>query len=265
MSRVVDICGFCPRLCRHVCPVVVATAREAATPTAIVSAVRLAAAGLIDLSVAEAALATCNGCGACTRHCALHMDVPTFVRKSRPQSTMLPLPALPNGRGRVVRVEVGEARGQAAEEGGVPVVWVEDALGFSGYKASGRPPPELARHFGGWTVRTGSFAVAEVLEAAVAARGLGIPPARVLRDVPPVGSPRFVTCWEGSTGGDGQIACCGAREGFELSQPWAAQAMAREAVARMGGREHGCADSRCTAWLREAGGRVRGPDADQPG
>lgn len=265
MSGVVDVCGFCPRLCRHVCPVVVATAREAATPTAIVSAVRLAAAGLIDPSVAEAALATCNGCGACTRHCALHMDVAAFVRESRPPPPVLPLPTLPSGRGGVVRVEVGEALGQAAEEGEVPVVWVEDALGFAGYKVSGRPPADLARHFAGWIVRTGSFAVAEVLEAAVSARGPGIPPARVIRDAPPLGSPRFVTCWEGSTGADGQIACCGAREGFELSQPWAAQAMAREVVSRMGGREHGCADSRCAAWVREAGGRVRGPDADKSG
>ena len=31
-----ESCAFCPKLCRHVCPVAVGTGREAATPTAMI-------------------------------------------------------------------------------------------------------------------------------------------------------------------------------------------------------------------------------------
>ncbi len=265
MNTVVDVCGFCPRLCRHVCPVVVATARESATPTAIVSAVRLAEAAVIDPAIAEAALAMCNGCGACTRHCALSMDVAEFVREWRPRPSTAPLPTLPSGGGRVVRVEVGEPAA-GSEDAIVPVVWSIDALGHAAWKAGeSGVAGAVALHFGGWTVRTGSFAVAEVLAAAATRVLAGAGPLEVIMDSPPEGAPRFLTCWEGARGNDGQIACCGAREGFESAQPALAKAMAREVVVRMGDREHTCADSRCAGWLREAGGNVRGPDADEPG
>ncbi|GDX81520.1 hypothetical protein LBMAG42_33310 [Deltaproteobacteria bacterium] len=265
MSTVVDVCGFCPRLCRHVCPVVVATARESATPTAIVSAVRLAEGGAIEASIAEAALAMCNGCGACTRHCALSLDVAEFVREWRPRPATAPLPALPLASGRVVRVEIGAEPAERAA-GGVPVVWSADGLGHAAWKAGDSGVAgAVALHFAGWTVRTGSFAVAEVLAAASSRVLPGAGPIEVIPDPPPEGAPRFTTCWEGARGSDGQIACCGAREGFEASQPAAAKAMAREVVVRMGDREHTCADSRCAGWLREAGGNVRGPDADESG
>lgn len=265
MSTVVDVCGFCPRLCRHVCPVVVATARESVTPTAIVSAVRLAEAGAIEANIAEAALAMCNGCGACTRHCALSLDVAEFVRECRSRPVNAPLPTLPSGDGRVVRVEVGAPQPEPANAV-VSVVWSPDALGHAAWKAGDSGVPgALALHFGGWTVRTGSFAVAEVLAAAASRVPREAGSIDVIMDEAPEGAPRFTTCWEGARGNDGQIACCGAREGFETSQPVAAKAMAREVVVRMGDREHTCADSRCAGWLREAGGSVRGPDADEPG
>ena len=184
MRSPIDICAFCPRLCRHVCPVTVATARESATPTAILSVLRLAESGAIEPGLAREALELCNGCGACARHCALSMDVPGFLRARR--------------------------------EG------VEEA-----------PDPEEARRLRLWEL--------------------------------PSKLPRFATCMEGSVGADGQLACCGAREGFEVRRPDVAKAMAAEVVRRMDGRPHVCADARCAEWLRAHGGDVRGPDADEPG
>jgi ferredoxin len=77
------------------------------------------------------------------------------------------------------------------------------------------------------------------------------------------GRPRFVTCWEGSTAADGQLACCGARGDFVERQPEAAAAMADEIVFRMDKIEHFCGVTRCAEWLRAHGAPVRGPnDAD---
>lgn len=243
----IDTCPFCPRLCRHVCPVSVATARESATPTAITTVVRLAAQGQVESDLADEVLELCNGCGACMRHCALHVDVPAFVREYRARPTPEPLPALPTGR-RSVRVEVdGEPR--------PGVVVSRDALGHAAVVAGDRAHLQrVAQHFAGWTVHTGSNAVAEVLAAAET---------RVVPDPAPAAGPRFQTCWEGATGADGQVACCGAREGFETRQPALASELAREVVRRMGGRRFGCGDAHCAAWLRAHGAEVEGPDADR--
>lgn len=250
----VDTCPFCPRLCRHVCPVTVATARESATPTAIWSVVRLAERGQLEAELAEAALELCNGCGACARHCGVGVDVPSAVRECRSRPSPAALPELP-AKGRIVRVEVDG-------EPGPERVISADALGHAAVKAGDAAHLDrLARHFAGWTVHTGSNAVAEVLAEAVRRAGAAAKGLRVVPDAAPATQPRFVTCWEGANGADGQIACCGAREGFEGRQPAVAGAMATEAVRRMGGRRHGCADSHCATWLRAHGGDVEGPDA----
>lgn len=62
-------CAYCPRLCRHVCPVAVATGWEAATPTAMMTVPLLHLRGLLDAREATAATSLCLACGACTAHC----------------------------------------------------------------------------------------------------------------------------------------------------------------------------------------------------
>lgn len=66
-------CTFCPKLCRHVCPVAVATGLESATATAMMQAAWLAAETGVPAD--PDALALCLGCGACTRHCKHHVPV----------------------------------------------------------------------------------------------------------------------------------------------------------------------------------------------
>jgi NAD-dependent dihydropyrimidine dehydrogenase PreA subunit len=254
MTPVTDICPFCPRLCRHVCPVAVASARESATPTAIVSVLRLAKAGQLDRDLAEAALYLCNGCGACARHCSVGMDVAAFVRECRSPPAVAPLPELPSG-GSTLRVRVGPGTSGGA------VALTPDALGHAAVVAGDRAHvARVASHFAGRRVLTDSHAVLEVLLAAdklLGGRKIG-----VVLDVGAGTNPRFLTCWEGATGADGQLSCCGAREGFEERNAPMAHAMAEEVVRRMGGRAHGCGDGNCSRWLREHGGSVEGPDAD---
>ncbi len=253
---VTDTCPFCPRLCRHVCPVTSATAREAATPTAIATVLRLVGEGKLPAELAAAALELCNGCGACKRHCGVQQDVPALVRAQRDRPVPAALPELLPADGvRTIRVDIGSEAGPGAAA-------TSDALGHATLMVGDdRHVQRVAAHFAGWTVVTGSHAVAEVLSAAAGLAGkYGV---RVIMDAPPESGPRFLTCWEGANGVDGQIACCGAREGYERRQPGIAGAMAGEVVRRMGTRKHTCADSHCASWLRAHGGEVEGPRADQ--
>lgn len=70
-------CTFCPKLCRHVCPVAVATGLESATATAMMTAAWLAATSGVPAD--PDALAACLGCGACTRHCKHHVPVAALL------------------------------------------------------------------------------------------------------------------------------------------------------------------------------------------
>ena len=175
-------CAYCPRLCRHVCPVSVATARESATPTAMATVALLSLRGKLEPGLALSGTELCIGCGACERHCHWHIDVA--------------------GR-------IGEFRSQA----GAP----DEAV----------PAPAIANP---------------------AADGV----------------PTFRTCWEESTGTDGQLACCGGRESFITRQPEAAEAMARQVAARMDNIPHRCNVSTCASWLRRHGAEILGPTDVEP-
>ncbi len=257
-ASVLDACAFCPRLCRHVCPVAVGTARESATPTAIAGVVRLAEHGVLEATLADQALDLCVGCGACTRYCALHVDVAAWVRDCRTPPGVAPLPELPPiDAGKAVRVLVTPPVGDPRASSVSGAALTPDALGHAAWLAGNSAVlAEVARHFAGRRVATDSAAVAEVLLAA------GV---EVVRSAAPDGAARFRTCSEGALGEDGQLSCCGAREGFPERNPAAAHALAAEVVRRMNGAPHTCADGHCAGWLRAHGADVRGPDADQPG
>lgn len=167
-------CAYCPRLCRHVCPVSVVTARESATPTAMATVALLSLRGQIEPGLALSGTDMCAGCGACERHCHWHIDVAGRIFAFRAQA------------GQPARAEIA--------------------------------PPISA-------------------------------------DVSSI-FPVFRTCWEGSTGTDGQLACCGARDDFRTRQPEAAEAMAREVALRMDGAPHQCNVSTCASWLRRHGAEI---------
>ncbi len=82
MSIDYETCAWCPRLCRHVCPVAVATGREAATPTSMMTIALLAQRGSVSAELAAASASLCLSCGACTQHCKV--GVPVAARLGRP-------------------------------------------------------------------------------------------------------------------------------------------------------------------------------------
>jgi Fe-S oxidoreductase len=65
-----NYCTFCPKLCRHACPVSNAEARETVVPQAKMATMRLYRLGAIERNTGAAdPLYACSGCGACTEQC----------------------------------------------------------------------------------------------------------------------------------------------------------------------------------------------------
>jgi hypothetical protein len=243
-------CAWCPRLCRHVCPVAVGAALESATPTALMSAPLFVAGGIWTREVGVSATDLCLGCHACTQHCKLHVPVPERLAEWRATPTE-PAPLAPiEGDAQVVCVHDGVDWSERWARGApVSRIYTRDDLGHAAWRSGSLAViASLADHFRGRRVVTVSGAVEEVLRAA------GVPVERVA-----IGEGRvFRTCFEGAAPGPEQLACCGRREGFAERNPSVAAAIARENVRLLDGPAV-CKDQGCAAWLRANGGDVVGP------
>lgn len=80
-----DACRFC-FMCRHLCPVQLATGKESNTPRAKGLLVSLFNRGMtMDKSSAEI-MYECLLCGACTDDCATGFEPPVFIREARTQA-----------------------------------------------------------------------------------------------------------------------------------------------------------------------------------
>lgn len=128
MSLELELCVFCPRLCRHVCPVAIVSGREAATPTALITAVFLGLRGDLEKEVFAQALSLCTRCGACTEHCKLHVPVGRILASLR--AALLPVPPVQ---------ALSELRG----EGGILAIECDDRAW--GLRLQGRLAAPVAR------------------------------------------------------------------------------------------------------------------------
>ncbi len=153
MKPSLDTCAYCPRLCRHVCPVSVATARESATPTAMASIARLHRLGKIDAVTALAGTALCDGCGACERHCHHHVPFPSLLRAFREElgvpppapSTIVLDQGLPADLPRFRTC----AEGADGSHGAVACCGHRDGFAEAQPEAARMMAEAVARHFGG--------------------------------------------------------------------------------------------------------------------
>src|SRR5262245_11540807 len=73
LERSLSYCTFCPKLCRHTCPVSNAEARETLTPQTKMATMRLYRTGRVAEPAAVEPLYGCTGCGACTEACKHHV------------------------------------------------------------------------------------------------------------------------------------------------------------------------------------------------
>jgi ferredoxin len=252
-ARDFETCALCPRLCRHVCPVAVATGREAATPTAMMTQLwdHLRGAGSADLARSAAHL--CTSCGACTTACKLDRPVGDLLATARAElSEALPdleLP-VPTGEGRWTAVEADERTWGPALSAHlnepVAVLRAHQRLG-----ASWAEHPE----FGPWADRLRAHLAGRSLVVADGDLAMVCRRARIdhvlLSDLipAPAGSP-IAGC---TLPGDNQGPCCGAIPSLGRHHPQAAADMADLLGDTLGGSTPWTRDAHCAGHLRAGG------------
>lgn len=80
-------CTYCPKLCRHTCPVSNVTARETLTPRDKMASMRLLRRAEVEPTVAQTEpLYGCTGCGACTDFCLYKVEPGTTLFRGRAEA-----------------------------------------------------------------------------------------------------------------------------------------------------------------------------------
>ena len=263
----IDICAFCPRLCRHVCPIAVGSGREAATPTSMMTGVWSWLSGHIDGDIAWSHAALCTSCGACTAACKLDRPVSDLLSQARGATGVAPTSSAVadiEGDGALIAVETDGRRWAEALAAhlGEPVARIRspDELGehlLDHPRALRDHAKELRARVGDRTLVIASGGAWRVAQAT----GLL---ARHLQDLAPAPatSPSFHPCTGPAPDGpacEDALACCGAAAPLPTAHPAVATEVGRDAAARLGGEPHVTSDTRCANWLRTHGARVTDP------
>jgi len=267
MSASYESCSFCPQLCRHLCPVAVATGHEAATPPKMMAAVLLAQRGRIPPEDAARAATLCTDCGACERHCKYGIEVPALLAQARARyaspATVQPVPAI-QGNATLVALYCDERRwGPAlADALGQPVATMatSDHLGQALLEHRDRAAAHLASlnaACSGHKVVCCCSRCGESLDAAK------ISWVRLETLLPPTWDGPVYLC-HGKLDFPGQPlerppTCCGAHGPLEASHPALAADVARDAAAMLPSTSVATPDSACRNALRGVGADVRDP------
>lgn len=266
-------CVYCPKLCRHVCPVAVATSREAAAPSlmALHPFRFLRGEGTAEQALAAAAL--CLECGACTAHCDLHRPLGEMLGQVRRALTPAPVPeavAEVEGEGRHVAIEADERRWAEAlaRHLGEPVARLRtgDHLGAAALAHPNCPPTHRSDLRRALDRRV---AVVADHRSLAAARAAGIQ-VRHLAEVVgvagegPVHRPCAGPQLEGPTP-PLALACCGANGGLREHHPGLALEVAQDQGRRLrmdlpdGTPPVRSPDATCAGALRQGGLEVVDP------
>ncbi len=262
-----ETCAYCPRLCRPVCPVAVGSAREAATPTAMMTGPFLAVLDALSREEAGAYAALCVSCGACTEHCKVQRPVADLLAAAR--QTLLDPPAPEElgeieGAGAWVAVECdGRPWGRAlARRTGRPVARfvTRDHLG----EALLDSPAAFAQHARALRDRlAGRTLIVADSGCLRAAREAGLSAQHLAELVPP---PELALTFHACEGPElpgepapDALACCGARSPLLDRHPIIAAEVAESAARRLGAQPCSTADARCARALRAAGAEIWDP------
>lgn len=262
-----ETCVYCPRLCRSVCPVAVGSAREAATPTAMMTGPFLAVVGTLSQREAGALASLCTSCGACTSFCKVQRPVGALLAAARGSLVEAPALAPPGpveGTAEWVAVECdGRPWGAAlARHLGRPVARFATA-DHLGEALLDHPEPFAAyarllrERLAGRTVVVADLGC----QRAAVAAGLSV---KHLVDLAPVGASEavFQACSGPVLPGQtvpGALGCCGARAPLSTAHPTIAADVAAAAAERLGGAACATADARCARALRAAGAHILDP------
>ncbi len=84
LARAVEVCAYCPSLCRFACPVEASEGREAASPRFMVGLLHHLGTGVFPWGPeAGEAFGYCDGCGACQSVCDHGNPVPRILQRAR--------------------------------------------------------------------------------------------------------------------------------------------------------------------------------------
>ncbi len=267
MADSYEPCAFCPQLCRHVCPVAVATGREAATPAKMMTAVLLARRGLLPPIEAAEAAALCTDCGACQEHCKYGIEVPRLLAEARNAyaSAVQPQPLGEiDGEGQQVAIECDGRPWAAAlaRQLDQPTARLEtcDHLGWALLEHRERAAAHLTRLH---ALLAGRRAVTSCGHCRAVLDAARIGHAWLADLVPPSWTGPVHPCH-----GHGEmpgvpirdpLACCGAHGPLQRIHPSLAADVAKEAATRLPSTTVATADATCRNALRGAGATVVDP------
>jgi len=83
----IELCSFCPKMCRHACPVAEAERTETAIPEAKVAVARMVMDGMVPLTEEVAATAyKCTSCLLSREFCKHANDVPVILQRLRAEA-----------------------------------------------------------------------------------------------------------------------------------------------------------------------------------
>ncbi len=264
-----EICAWCPKLCRHVCPVAVGGESEAAAPSNMALHPVLFLRGSGSLALALDAAALCVECGACTAHCDLDRPLGDLLGRFR-RGLSAPPPAedpqAVEGQGDTIAVLSDDRDWSAALAAalGEPVATLRthDHLGADHLDH----PLAGPEHAQALRKRVGKRTLVVTDHRSLrAARQAGLN-ARHLVDVvrPEAGGPVFHPCHgprlTGHSAPD-SLACCGANGALRDRHPDTAARVAANQAARLSGADAPvrCPDLVCAAALADAGLAVIDP------
>ena len=254
----IETCAYCPRLCRHTCPVTHVLVSEAATPTAMLTAALLLEHQHLEADVALQALTLCTECGACEAHCKVDQPVVSLLREAQARTGALSRtpdalgPVV--GQGDVLGIQCDDRvwHEAFADRLGQPVAVLHttDHLGahatpmWTGDSASRR---QLVEVVGDRAVVTSCGRCQRALEAAQISF-------QTIQDSLELDVEWSADCQSGlGVAIDGLPACCGGRGPLIDHQPERAEQLARDLGARLAGSKRNFSDCACRAALRAVG------------
>ena len=263
MSAQPDTCALCPRLCRHRCPIAVATGLESVTPTAIMSTIIMARHD--EHTPVGQAIDLCTRCGQCEAACGVDQPVIAVLDAARVthQNPMPPWepPQIDGNEDHVAILCSGTDWTEAFERRHqikLSRLTTHDHLGELHFIRPDTKPAllqKLKETLGDKTaITTSNTCLATLLEAGCHALHISHFMGEENQ------TPRWRTCQcKPGPGVRTDVHCCGARAPLITSHPKVAQMVADDLRRRLDGQAVYIEDSRCAAHLKAAGTQVVDP------
>ncbi len=265
MSNAVDTCALCPKLCRHVCPVAVATSLESATPTSIMGEIMLVNRRFETDNTAHEAVDLCTRCGKCEEFCGVDQPVVSLLDDARTRLQAAPPKWVPPkivGHSPTVAVVCGDQDWSKPLEGltsqKMAVLATSDHLGeLHRIRTDTRSEviAAIEKLMQGRTAITSCGSCRKALDdASVPTESITM----VSQTLPPLPTWRTCHCMPGPSVNT-VVKCCGARSPLINSNPKISNKIAEEVGRRLDGQAIFVPDTRCAAHLKQSGVHAVGP------